>query len=83
MRLFAGRKLDYEPKHCKNKKTEQDFMTAIEFSADCPYGRAVALIDFKRGVFEVYISKACIVFPFIYLLVLISFFLVSRSRMNG
>ncbi|KAL2931355.1 Glycine-rich domain-containing protein 1 [Bienertia sinuspersici] len=52
VRLYSGRKLDYEPKY-KDKRSEQDFMTAIEFSAEYPYGRAVAIIDIKHGIFKV------------------------------
>ncbi|KAL2931327.1 Glycine-rich domain-containing protein 1, partial [Bienertia sinuspersici] len=40
VRLFAGRKLDYEPIQYQDKRSEQDFMTAIEFSTEFPYGRA-------------------------------------------
>ncbi|XP_021747602.1 glycine-rich domain-containing protein 1-like [Chenopodium quinoa] len=53
MKLFAGRRLDFEPKHCKKQSSEHDFMTAVEFSAKYPYGRATALIDFKNGTFKV------------------------------
>ncbi|KAL2939092.1 Glycine-rich domain-containing protein 1 [Bienertia sinuspersici] len=53
VRLYAGRKLDYEPKHCEMQKSEQDFMTAVEFSTEYPYGKAIALIDFKRGMLTV------------------------------
>ncbi|CAO2828718.1 unnamed protein product [Amaranthus hypochondriacus] len=53
VKLFAGRRLDFEPKHCEKQRSEQDFMTAVEFSRDHPYGRAVALIDFKHRIFKV------------------------------
>lgn len=53
VKLFAGRRLDYEPTHCEKQRSEQDFMTAVEFSGDFPYGRAVGLIDFKHGIFKV------------------------------
>ncbi|GMI67977.1 GLYCINE RICH DOMAIN PROTEIN 2 [Hibiscus trionum] len=47
VKVFLGRKLDYEPKHCEKKKNEGDFMTAVEFSAEHPYGKAVALLNLK------------------------------------
>ncbi|KAL2938938.1 Glycine-rich domain-containing protein 2 [Bienertia sinuspersici] len=53
VRLYAGRKLDYEPKHIEMQKSEQDFMTAVEFSAEHPYGKAIALIDFKHGILTI------------------------------
>ncbi|EOX91856.1 Uncharacterized protein TCM_000919 [Theobroma cacao] len=49
VKVFLGRKLDYEPKHCEKKRNEGDFMTAVEFSAEHPYGTAVALLDLKSG----------------------------------
>lgn len=54
MKLVYGRKLDYEPKHNNDKRTkENDFMTAVEFSAEYPYGKAVAMFDLKSGVLMV------------------------------
>ncbi|CAH1421329.1 unnamed protein product [Lactuca virosa] len=51
VKLVYGRKLDYEPKHNNDKRTkENDFMTAVEFSAEYPYGKAVAMFDLKSGV---------------------------------
>ncbi|XP_021275382.1 glycine-rich domain-containing protein 1-like [Herrania umbratica] len=49
VKVFLGRKLDYEPKHCEKQRNEGDFMTAVEFSAEHPYGKAVALLDLKSG----------------------------------
>ncbi|OMP01665.1 hypothetical protein COLO4_11678 [Corchorus olitorius] len=49
VKVFLGRKLDYEPKHCEKHRNEGDFMTAVEFSADHPYGQAIALLDRKSG----------------------------------
>lgn len=51
--IFPGRKLGYEPKHHERQKKERDFVTAVEFSADSPYGEAVALINLKSGVVKV------------------------------
>lgn len=53
MNIFPGRKLGYEPKHHETQKKERDFVTAVEFSADSPYGEAVALINLKSGVVKV------------------------------
>ncbi|CAA3015352.1 Hypothetical predicted protein [Olea europaea subsp. europaea] len=55
VRLFLGGRLDYESKHCKKHKSEDErnLMTAVEFSAEDPYGRAVALIDLKYGTLKV------------------------------
>ncbi|KAI7736287.1 hypothetical protein M8C21_001732 [Ambrosia artemisiifolia] len=50
VKLVTGRKLDYEPKHVHKQTNERNFMTAIEFSVDHPYGKAVALIDLKTGL---------------------------------
>ncbi|KAL0461918.1 UNVERIFIED_CONTAM: Glycine-rich domain-containing protein 2 [Sesamum latifolium] len=50
VRLFVGGRMDYELKHCeKHKVLENHLITAIEFSDEYPYGRAVALLDFKSG----------------------------------
>ncbi|KAF9687414.1 hypothetical protein SADUNF_Sadunf02G0091000 [Salix dunnii] len=42
------RKLEYEIK-CEKHKNEQNFMTAIKFSAEYPHGKAVALFDLKSA----------------------------------
>ena len=56
VKFFPGRKLEYEPKHCEKHRSEQDFLTAVEFSMEDPYGKAVALLDLKSGFFKV---KGC------------------------
>ncbi|KAB5524480.1 hypothetical protein DKX38_022229 [Salix brachista] len=53
VKLFQGKKLDFEPKCCEKKRSERDFMTAVEFSAENPYGKAVALLDLKSGSVKV------------------------------
>lgn len=53
MIIFPGRKLDYECNYCEKPKNEQDFMTAVEFSAENPYGKAVALLNLKSGFLKV------------------------------
>lgn len=57
VKLFPGRKLEYEPKHCEKHSSEQDFITAVEFSAEYPYGNAVALLNLKSGMVEVQCLK--------------------------
>lgn len=49
MIIFPGKKLDYECNYCEKLKNEQDFMTAVEFSGENPYGKAVALLSLKAG----------------------------------
>ncbi|VVB08388.1 unnamed protein product [Arabis nemorensis] len=52
VKIFSGRKLDYEPKHCANNRNDQDFMTLVEFSKEHPYGKAVGLLDLRFGSIE-------------------------------
>lgn len=52
MKLFLGKKLEYEPKCCE-EKNGNEFITLVEFSAENPYGKAVALFDMKAGLIEV------------------------------
>jgi len=47
LKFFAGRKLDYEVGHHGKRRNEMDFLTAIEFSVEEPYGKAVALLDLR------------------------------------
>ena len=54
MIIFPGKKLDYECSYCEKPKNEQDFMTAVEFSAENPYGKAVALLNLKSGFLKVF-----------------------------
>ncbi|KAF8406138.1 hypothetical protein HHK36_008218 [Tetracentron sinense] len=53
VKLFPGRKLEYEPKNCEKGKNERDFMTAVEFSAEEPYGKVLALLNLKSGFLKV------------------------------
>ncbi|KAL9229466.1 hypothetical protein vseg_004929 [Gypsophila vaccaria] len=53
VKLFSGRRLDFEPKNYVNRRHEKDFVTAVEFSKDYPYGRAVALIDLRLETIKV------------------------------
>ncbi|KAL0350297.1 UNVERIFIED_CONTAM: Glycine-rich domain-containing protein 1 [Sesamum radiatum] len=57
VRLFPGGRLDYESRRCEKHKSERQLenhlVTAVEFSAEDPYGRAVALLDLKYGTVKV------------------------------
>ncbi|KAL6512958.1 hypothetical protein OROHE_019748 [Orobanche hederae] len=57
VRLFRGGRLDYELNHCKKHNSEHELdshlVTAVEFSEEDPYGRAVALLDLKSGTVKV------------------------------
>ncbi|KAJ8544844.1 hypothetical protein K7X08_017427 [Anisodus acutangulus] len=53
VKFFPGQRLDYEHKHCMKQRSQDDFMTAVEFSAQDPYGKALALVDLKFGVINV------------------------------
>ncbi|MCD9558676.1 hypothetical protein HAX54_016208 [Datura stramonium] len=53
VKFFSGQRLDYEHKHCTKQRSQDDFMTAVEFSAQDPYGKALALVDLKFGVINV------------------------------
>ncbi|KAL0450088.1 UNVERIFIED_CONTAM: Glycine-rich domain-containing protein 1 [Sesamum latifolium] len=57
VRLFPGGRLDYESRRCEKHKSERQhenhLVTAVEFSAEDPYGRAVALLDLKSGTVKV------------------------------
>ncbi|XP_021743718.1 glycine-rich domain-containing protein 2-like isoform X2 [Chenopodium quinoa] len=50
--FFPGKKLDYETKHSSQKDEHDNFTTAVEFSPENPYGKAVALLDLKFGVLQ-------------------------------
>ncbi|KAL9245916.1 hypothetical protein vseg_019513 [Gypsophila vaccaria] len=52
VKLFSGRRLDFEPKNYVSQRSEEEFITAVEFSADYPYGRAIALYDLKLGTLK-------------------------------
>lgn len=76
VKFFSGRKLDYEPKHCAKRRSEEDFMTLVEFSKQHPYGKAVALLDLKFGSIEASVEL-------LVLLGILLFFLVSLPCSSG
>ncbi|XP_039020240.1 glycine-rich domain-containing protein 1-like isoform X2 [Hibiscus syriacus] len=69
--VFGGRKLGYEINSSNNQKNEEHFMTAVEFSMDHPYGKAVALMNFKSGIIEIS-EEESLVLPMIILAFLLS-----------
>ncbi|KAJ6816584.1 glycine-rich domain-containing protein 1 [Iris pallida] len=51
IKLFPGKKLEFEPKNYH--QIELDYVTVVEFSANNPYGKAVALFDMNCGLVTV------------------------------
>jgi hypothetical protein len=47
------KKLEDEANGCKNHSEDSDFVTAIQFSTDHPYGIAIALLDMKSNILKV------------------------------
>ncbi|CAK8540392.1 unnamed protein product [Lathyrus sativus] len=47
MKFYPGRKGEYELRYHVKEENEMDFLTAVEFSIEDPYGKAVALLDLK------------------------------------
>lgn len=52
LKLFFGKKLEYESKCCK-ARNDNEFITLVELSAESPYGKAVALFSMKSNTVEV------------------------------
>ncbi|RYR02520.1 hypothetical protein Ahy_B06g081316 [Arachis hypogaea] len=50
VKLFPGRKLDYEARHHRKQANETGLLTAVEFSTEDPYGKAVALLDLRSRI---------------------------------
>ncbi|KAG9129769.1 hypothetical protein Leryth_015467 [Lithospermum erythrorhizon] len=68
LRFYPGRKLEYETQQCQKQINEQDFVTAVEFSEQSPYGRAVALLNLNSGIVmakENWIFLPCSVIAFV------------------
>ncbi|XP_057999053.1 glycine-rich domain-containing protein 2-like [Hevea brasiliensis] len=68
--ILPGRKLKYENGSCEKHKSAESLMTAVEFSAEYPYGKAVALFNLKSGVRQ--INEEWLVVPGILLAFLLS-----------
>ncbi|KAF8684882.1 hypothetical protein HU200_044092 [Digitaria exilis] len=45
IKLYRGRKLEYERNCCKCHSEDDSAVTAVKFCAEYPYGKAVALLD--------------------------------------
>ncbi|XP_020272734.1 glycine-rich domain-containing protein 1 [Asparagus officinalis] len=74
IKLFPGKKLECEPKNCHH--IELNFITAVEFSADHPYGRAIALLDIESSLIKV--DEDQFVLPAILLL-----FILKKEGLTG
>ncbi|KAG4194812.1 hypothetical protein ERO13_A06G074100v2 [Gossypium hirsutum] len=74
--VFRGRKLGFEINDGKKLKNEEHFMTAVEFSMEYPYGKAIALFNLKSAIIEISEEEPLVV-PMIILA-----FLVSESSSN-
>lgn len=68
--VFPGRKLEYETPNSNKPSGKQQFLTAVEFSTESPYGKAIALLDLKYGFMK--ISEESIVLPMAILSVILS-----------
>lgn len=53
IKIFPGRKLDYDARNIEKQRSEEDFMTAVVFSSENPYGKSLALLDLKSGILKV------------------------------
>ncbi|XP_057784320.1 glycine-rich domain-containing protein 1-like [Salvia miltiorrhiza] len=53
VRFFRGGRLDYESRRTEHSQHEPHLFTAVKFSAEEPYGTAVALLDMKSGTVKV------------------------------
>ncbi|KAG2563697.1 hypothetical protein PVAP13_8KG355604 [Panicum virgatum] len=53
IKLYQGRKLEYERKCCKCHSEDASAVTAVRFCAEHPYGKAVALLDTKSRLIMV------------------------------
>ncbi|XP_073288956.1 glycine-rich domain-containing protein 1-like isoform X2 [Primulina huaijiensis] len=84
VRLFSGGRLDYEStdclKHKHKNELESHLMTAVEFSAEHPYGRAVALLDMKSGTVKV--KDEWFLLPAIILSFMLSNVLITEMHAN-
>ncbi|XP_062183509.1 glycine-rich domain-containing protein 1-like isoform X2 [Phragmites australis] len=45
VKLYRGRRLEYEPRCCNRHSQNASAVTAVKFCAEHPYGKAVALLD--------------------------------------
>lgn len=66
MKFFSGRKGEYELRYHLKQRNEMDFLTAVEFSIEDPYGKAVALLDLKSKLVLVPYFLASYSLPLLY-----------------
>jgi hypothetical protein len=53
IKLYWGKRLDFEQKCCRSHNEYGAFVTAVEFSKEYPYGKAIALLDMKSKLIKV------------------------------
>lgn len=53
IKLYLGKKLEYEGNHCKIHDEDGTFVTAVQFSKKHPYGKAIALLDMQSKLLKV------------------------------
>ncbi|KAL9229522.1 hypothetical protein vseg_004980 [Gypsophila vaccaria] len=81
VKLFSGRRLDFEPKNYVNRRYEKNFVTAVEFSKDYPYGRAVSLIDLRSETIKA--TDEWVVLPSISVALILSNTFKNNMVRNG
>lgn len=53
IKLYLGKKLEYEAKCCKLHSEDDAFVTAVQFCNNYPYGKAIALLDMESKILKV------------------------------
>lgn len=53
IKIYWGKRLDFEQKCCEGHNEYGVFITAVEFSNEYPYGKAIALLDMKSKLIKV------------------------------
>ncbi|KAJ0987506.1 hypothetical protein J5N97_005862 [Dioscorea zingiberensis] len=76
IKLYLGRSLEYEPKS-NNMRIDKDLVTIVEFSADYPYGRALAMFGLKSGILKV--NESWFVLPAVLMSFIISDYFESEG----
>ncbi|KAJ3675543.1 hypothetical protein LUZ60_004585 [Juncus effusus] len=79
VKLYWGKMLEFEEKCCNSHNNEVSFITAVEFSAENPYGKAIALLDMKAKLIKV--NKEWFVLPWIALSFIFVNLLDKQSNM--
>ncbi|KAH9615627.1 hypothetical protein KSS87_011780 [Heliosperma pusillum] len=77
VKIFPGKRLEFESRHY-NKRSDQEFMTFVEFSVDNPYGKAIALIDIMSETIEV--TNEWIILPGIAMTIIMSDTIKNKEK---